>query len=313
MQATLIIVKGQTSKDEVKVKLPTVIGRSREASLTIAHPLISRKHCELFEAEGGLLMVRDLGSLNGTYIGDDRIAEAPLPPKSRFTVGPLTFRVEYEYSGDLDALPPVKLAPSAAADEELEEADRGIDSETSDTTTFHAERPVEEALVDDKSSDEAESDDIPFAEIEEADEKSSDEEGQTVFALADEVETEPLKPVKSASKAEPDEEADSEADEEPASTPAPAKPEKKSWFSFGKKKADKKPEKEQKAAEKPAPAAKAPPAKKAAPAKPAKKAPAKKSSDDDLALEALQEAEGAEGQAKDVEEEALDDFFKSLE
>ena len=101
MDARLVIVGGKANKREVVLNLPTIIGRSREAGLTIAHPMVSRQHCELFE-DNGVLMVRDLGSLNGTFVRKQRIAEAaPLLPNEEFTVGPLTFRAEYDYVGEI--------------------------------------------------------------------------------------------------------------------------------------------------------------------------------------------------------------------
>jgi len=122
MDAKLIVVGGKTSKGSVALKLPTIIGRSRKASLKIAHPMISRRHCELFEADG-LLMVRDLDSLNGTVIDGRRVKQAPLPPEGEFSIGPLTFRAEYEYEGDLNALPEAVLAePAAAIDDSPEES-----------------------------------------------------------------------------------------------------------------------------------------------------------------------------------------------
>jgi len=102
MEAKLILVGGKANKNEVLLKLPAIIGRSREAGLTIAHPMVSRRHCEIFESEG-MLRIRDLGSLNGTFIGERQIIEAPLRPNDEFTVGPLTFRVAYEYPGDVAA------------------------------------------------------------------------------------------------------------------------------------------------------------------------------------------------------------------
>jgi pSer/pThr/pTyr-binding forkhead associated (FHA) protein len=110
MEAILIVVGGKITKKAVSLKkLPVVIGRSREARLTISHPMISRQHCEVFERDG-LLMVRDLGSSNGTMVGGQRIREAPLPPDGEFSIGPLTFRARYKYSGDLHALPAPILA-----------------------------------------------------------------------------------------------------------------------------------------------------------------------------------------------------------
>jgi hypothetical protein len=115
MQAKLVIVGGKANKRDVLLKLPTVIGRSRQADLTVAHPMVSRRHCELFEVDG-LLTVRDLGSLNGTLVGGERIQEAALRPKDEFTVGPLTFRVEYEYTGEVPAAPPAGQDDGKAPD-----------------------------------------------------------------------------------------------------------------------------------------------------------------------------------------------------
>ena len=114
IQVRLIVIGGKASKADVALKLPSVIGRSREAGLTIAHPMVSRRHCEMFEADG-LLMIRDLGSLNGTLVAGQRIKESPLPPDSEFTVGPLTFRTLYECERDLSKLPPPVLAEQDVA------------------------------------------------------------------------------------------------------------------------------------------------------------------------------------------------------
>jgi hypothetical protein len=104
MEAKLLVTSGNTNKRWVALRLPTVLGRGREAGLTVPHPLVSRRHCELFEHDG-LLMVRDLKSLNGTMVGGRRISLAPLPPGAEFTVGPLTFQADYEYAGDPAAVP----------------------------------------------------------------------------------------------------------------------------------------------------------------------------------------------------------------
>jgi len=102
MKARLILVAGKADKGEVRLKLPTIIGRTREAGLMIAHKTVSRRHCELFERHG-MLYVRDSGSLNGTLVDDAPIKESMLKPGHTVTVGPLTFRAEYEpASAELD-------------------------------------------------------------------------------------------------------------------------------------------------------------------------------------------------------------------
>ena len=99
MKAKLIVVGGTTSTTEVNLRLPTMIGRGRSVQVTIPHSLVSRQHCEIAEFEGRLV-VRDLDSMNGTYIGDERITEAILEPGALLTVGTVTFRAIYEVGDD---------------------------------------------------------------------------------------------------------------------------------------------------------------------------------------------------------------------
>ncbi len=96
MEAKLVVVGGDSQARQFDLQLPAVIGRSRSTDVRLGHPLISRQHCEVFEADG-ILMVRDLGSLNGTFIGETRVAEqaVPVKPGELLTVGPITFRAEY--------------------------------------------------------------------------------------------------------------------------------------------------------------------------------------------------------------------------
>ncbi len=101
MEAKLIVVGGDTKARQYDLELPTIIGRSRSTDLTLGHPLVSRQHCEVFEANG-MLMVRDLGSLNGTFIGEMRLAEQAMPvkPGDLLTVGGVTFRAMYRAGGE---------------------------------------------------------------------------------------------------------------------------------------------------------------------------------------------------------------------
>src|SRR5689334_23354407 len=95
MDAKLIVVGGEAVAAQYELKLPAVIGRSRSASIKVPQALVSRRHCELYE-EQGRLVVRDLGSLNGTFVGSDRITEETvLPPGGLLTIGSITFKAEY--------------------------------------------------------------------------------------------------------------------------------------------------------------------------------------------------------------------------
>lgn len=72
MDIKLNIFDGSAHRFSKVVHLPCVIGRSRLSNISIVHPLVSRQHCEIYE-DHGLVMVRDLGSLNGTFYKDVRI------------------------------------------------------------------------------------------------------------------------------------------------------------------------------------------------------------------------------------------------
>jgi hypothetical protein len=100
MQVKLIVVEGNARKREVIRDLPLVIGRSRAAGVTIGDPKVSRQHCFLEEL-GGMVMLRDNGSLNGTLVDGQKVTgEAVIRPGAKLTVGPLTFVVIYEPTGE---------------------------------------------------------------------------------------------------------------------------------------------------------------------------------------------------------------------
>jgi hypothetical protein len=118
MDAKLVVVRGKTSKNEIPLQLPTIIGRSREAGLCVGHPLVSRQHCRITEHEGALV-VEDCGSLNGTLISGLKVQRAVLKPGEQLTVGPVTFVAVYEHAGDFPTIvdrkpgdPTVDLGPS---------------------------------------------------------------------------------------------------------------------------------------------------------------------------------------------------------
>jgi predicted component of type VI protein secretion system len=94
----LVVVSGEVKTKELIIKLPSTIGRGRDLAVVLPHPLVSRNHCELYEADGKL-MVRDLGSLNGTFVNSERINDSPLEPGELLTVGAVTFRAVYSAGG----------------------------------------------------------------------------------------------------------------------------------------------------------------------------------------------------------------------
>ncbi len=68
------------------------IGRALECDLSILEPALSRKHAELELMDDGLVL-RDLGSVNGTYVNGERIEETKLKDRDLLQFGKIRFIV----------------------------------------------------------------------------------------------------------------------------------------------------------------------------------------------------------------------------
>ncbi|MEO7094782.1 MAG: sigma-54-dependent Fis family transcriptional regulator, partial [Polyangiales bacterium] len=76
--AVLEVVAGPDRGLSIKMESPTLtIGKGNDVDVRLTDPAISRRHLEVAATADGLL-VRDLGSRNGTWLGGCRIAEATL-------------------------------------------------------------------------------------------------------------------------------------------------------------------------------------------------------------------------------------------
>ncbi|MFO0871081.1 MAG: FHA domain-containing protein [Pirellulales bacterium] len=93
MHVKLVVVAGAAKTKEIRLRLPAVLGRGRACSVQLPHPLVSRQHCEVYEADSKLF-VRDLGSLNGTLVNGQKVTEAEVQLGQLLTIGSLTFRLD---------------------------------------------------------------------------------------------------------------------------------------------------------------------------------------------------------------------------
>ncbi|MBD0330716.1 MAG: AAA family ATPase [Thermoleophilia bacterium] len=92
---SLLVKDGPLAGRRVEVESPLVLGRI-DADLTLDDPLISRRHAEVRPVDGAL-EIEDLGSLNGTWVNDERIA-APtrLASGDVIRIGAVSLVVEVE-------------------------------------------------------------------------------------------------------------------------------------------------------------------------------------------------------------------------
>jgi pSer/pThr/pTyr-binding forkhead associated (FHA) protein len=73
----------------------TVIGRRDDCDLRIPLSQISRKHAIIF-VERDKAVLKDLGSVNGTYINNKRVNEQALSPGDHIVIGPVVFTVQID-------------------------------------------------------------------------------------------------------------------------------------------------------------------------------------------------------------------------
>jgi len=115
MQVRLKILIGSNKGKEIKIPAPKcVIGRGDDCHLKPQSDAISRRHCEIVTSDTEVV-VRDLGSRNGTLVNGNRIAEETvLLTGDVLKVGPLEFEMVIEHTAAKLKRPQVKDIKEAA-------------------------------------------------------------------------------------------------------------------------------------------------------------------------------------------------------
>ncbi len=94
-----VLIHRKADGSEMKLQVgakPLVLGRGLEADIRVEDDEISRSHCAIW-MDGDKFLIKDLGSLNGTYVNDRLISwETELLPGDRVRIGhfQLVFEVE---------------------------------------------------------------------------------------------------------------------------------------------------------------------------------------------------------------------------
>jgi DNA-binding NtrC family response regulator len=86
---------------------PLVVGTGPECDLLVDDQRVSRRHLEIRLTEEGV-QVRDLGSKNGTFVGNVRVVEVFIAPGAKIEIG--GSKLQIQVAGDRSVVP---LSPSA--------------------------------------------------------------------------------------------------------------------------------------------------------------------------------------------------------
>src|SRR3989442_11305783 len=101
MRAQLVPLDGGAPVEVVKDL--TLVGRKEECDLRLDHKSVSKMHCVIVRTDG-LLLLRDLGSTNGTRVNGQRIRRAALLPNDQLSIAGYKFRVHL--GPDVPGAPP---------------------------------------------------------------------------------------------------------------------------------------------------------------------------------------------------------------
>jgi pSer/pThr/pTyr-binding forkhead associated (FHA) protein len=314
MDAKLVVAKGKTAVKEIPLgDAKTIIGRRNDCGLRIPSPLVSRQHCEL-NCSGNRLLVRDLGSSNGTLVNGARVKQKELKSGDTLGVGPITFIVKLGAASPGDTARPGAAVVDVAdfvvgEDDDAEVAEFVVGEEAAEEADFVVAEPVADEESDFVVAETT--DDTAIGDV--ADFVASDEpptEADMIADAADEAATVNMKAADLAGKKKsaPPPKADEEtavAEKEAAKKPG----------LFGRlfKKKDKKASAKEESKEEPAQpkaAKKSKAAPEPSPAPAAAAAAAKPAEDEDVDF--FVSDDDASGEAKPVGEDELADFLMGL-
>ncbi len=92
MRARLVSLDGGLSVDLLKDLI--LVGRDEDCDMRLDHKSVSKLHCIIVKTDG-LLLVRDLGSTNGTRVNGQRVRRAALLPNDILAVANLKYTVKF--------------------------------------------------------------------------------------------------------------------------------------------------------------------------------------------------------------------------
>jgi adenylate cyclase len=121
--AKLILTSGET-RQEYELGPMNTLGRHPDNTIQILDRIISKEHCQIIRTGDGRFMLRDLGSLNGTYVSGTRVGEHILNHGEELVLGS-THLTYVEHSEAEQSLQRVTFAPGVTESHIRQKIDAG--------------------------------------------------------------------------------------------------------------------------------------------------------------------------------------------
>lgn len=111
MRARLVSADGSPSIELIKDM--TLFGRDEDSDVRLDHKSVSKFHCVIVKTDG-LLLLRDLGSTNGTRVNGQRVRRAALLPNDTVSIANMKYIIKFGV--ELEKLEIEEAAPKAKKD-----------------------------------------------------------------------------------------------------------------------------------------------------------------------------------------------------
>ncbi len=95
MQARLILVSGEGLKEHALSAFNT-LGRHPDNTVQLLDRIVSKEHCRITRGPQGKYVLRDVGSLNGSFVNGERVTEHTLQSGDEISLGNTVLRFEDE-------------------------------------------------------------------------------------------------------------------------------------------------------------------------------------------------------------------------
>lgn len=119
----------------------TVVGRKEDCDLRLDHKSISKFHCVIVRLENTLLL-RDLGSTNGTMVNGKRIRRASLKNNDCLNIANIPFRIQISSGEAVDKKPQFERTIQISNQED-EPDDKNADDKNSDSSNINQNEIVQ--------------------------------------------------------------------------------------------------------------------------------------------------------------------------
>ena len=116
MRARLVSAEGGPSIDLTKDM--TLFGRDEDCDVRLDHKSVSKLHCVIVKTDG-VLLLRDLGSTNGTRVNGQRVRRAALLPNDALSIANLKYTVKFGVELEKDEIAALNQANKDAAAAQL--------------------------------------------------------------------------------------------------------------------------------------------------------------------------------------------------